>query len=75
MTVELEHYVCCLAQEDIEVDLSGDEDDLPDFVKDKAASLDDTVKRRRSTTAAQGASQPDSEVQDLTGIAILTAAS
>ena len=54
-------------QEDIEVDLSGDEDDLPDFVKAKAASLEDAVKGRRSTTAAQGASQPDSEVQDLTG--------
>ncbi|KAL3148578.1 hypothetical protein ABBQ38_014010 [Trebouxia sp. C0009 RCD-2024] len=53
------------SQEDIEVDLSGGEDDLPDFVKDKVASLED-VKRRRSTTAAQGASQPDSEVQDLT---------
>lgn len=61
-------------QEDIEVDLSGGEDDLPDFVKDKVASLED-VKRRRSTTAAQGASQPDSEVQDLTGTVAFTAAS
>lgn len=62
-------------QEDIEVDLSGGEDDLPDFVKDKVALLTDDVKRRRSTTASQGASQPDSEVQDLTGAVAFTAAS
>lgn len=56
-------------QEEIEVALdSGSEGDgpQPEWVKDKAASIDIAANRRTSQTA--GPSHPDSEVQDLTGI-------
>ena len=55
-------------QEELEVALdSGSEGEAPDWLKTKALSVDNAAKRRRSKTAAPGPSQPDSEVQDLTG--------
>lgn len=46
---------------------SGSEGDgsQPEWLKDKAASVDNAAKRRTSKTAARP--HPDSEVQDLTG--------
>lgn len=50
---------------------SGSEGDTaqPEWLKDKAASIDNAAKRRTSKTA--GRSHPDSEVQDLTGISCI----
>ena len=55
-------------QEDLEVALtSGSEGEGPHpaWLKDNMASVDNAAKGRRNKTA--GPSQPDSEVQDLTG--------
>lgn len=55
-------------QEELEVALdsgSDGEGSQPDWLKDKAVSVDNAAKRRCSKTA--GPSHPDSEVQDLTG--------
>lgn len=58
-------------QEELEVALdSGSEGEgpHPEWLKDKAVSVDNAANWRRNKTARP--SQPDSEVQDLTGMIV-----